>query len=156
MRRVTSHCRVEPFAAALDLLPGRLRDLAERCHVFTEDPVHAGLHGFEEASYERSYRSTAHVTYEYHQGGLLRAHRATTVVLPEILSVEHAVHELGHVIHHNLGNEHTAEAVSWYGATNHYEAFAEALVAWTIPGYAKTPGAATRALFEALAAGYCP
>ena len=156
MNRVTSHRRIEPVAAAMDLLPGRLRDLASQCHVFTEDPVHAGLHDYQKASYERSYRDTPHVTYDYHQKGLLRAHRATTVVLPEIVTVEAAVHELGHVIHYVLGDEHTAEAVTWYGATNRYEAFSEALTSWIIPGYAEPPGAPTSALFEALAAGYCP
>lgn len=161
MKRVRQHRYVEPLAPALELLPPRIAELV-RCDVFAgADPVAAGVHRWVDASYGRSYRSTCHVAYEYHQEHLPRDQRAVTLVLPELATIATVVHELGHVLHAALRLEPTAEPVTWYAEGNGFEAFAEAFAAWALPfghGYGAAKDQlyerdpATVALFEGLAA----
>jgi hypothetical protein len=148
--------------AAYELIPQSLHRLIRPHFLCGNDPLFAGLHRFESASYNRSYRNTAHVTYDFHQEGLRRMHRRTTVVLPEEpkrVRMSDLVHELGHVLDEALGFEHAALPVTSYAKDNRYEAFAEAFAAWVMPfghGYGAAKDAlydtdrATVALFEGL------
>lgn len=148
MKRVTDYRKAEPVAAALRLLTGTLHDLASRCDVFTADPLLAGLHRYETASYSRSFRNTAHVAYPWNQE-LPSGDQVVTVVLPEVVDLHSAVHELGHVVDYWTGFSHKAEPVSWYAKTDRYEAFAEAFAYRALRGPDHVD-AATAAFFEAL------
>lgn len=153
MIRVRSGGYAALIEAAYDRIPQPLHPMVQADFLCGADPLFVGLHQFQDASYGRSYSSTMHVAYPFHQMGLAKCHRRTTVVIPEAAKtvwVEHVVHELGHVLHESLEFEHDASPVSWYGETNRYEAFAEAFTSWLIPGYGKVPDARTRAYFEAL------
>jgi hypothetical protein len=122
--------------AAYEMVPAGMHRLIRPHFLCGVDPVFVGLHCYEDASFGRSYRSTAHVAYEFHQPGMARAHRRTTVVLPErpeALWVRTVVHELGHVLDASLGFVHMAVPVGAYAGTNRYEAFAEAFAAWALP-----------------------
>jgi hypothetical protein len=111
------------------------------------DPVFAGLHGYINGADGRPYAETPHVAHDFHQTGLSRARRHTTVVLPKVPAIATVVHELGHVLDEALNFEHVAEPVSSYARNSRHEAFAEAFAAWVLPfghGY----GAAKDALHE--------
>jgi hypothetical protein len=146
VNRVAAGGYSELIEAAYRLVPRRLHDLIRPHFLTGVDPVFAGLHGYQRASYGRSYRSIPHVAYGWHQR-LLAAQRHTTVVLPSLARVSIVVHELGHVLHERLGFEPEPEPVTWYGQTDTGEAFAEAFAAWALPfghGY----GAAKDQLYE--------
>lgn len=134
MNRIRQHRHIEPYHHALRLLPpGITARLA--CEVLAgADPVAAGLHRHTDASYGRSYRDTAHVAYEYHQGHMPRDRRAVTIVLPDVPSIAVVVHELGHVLHAAIRFQATTpQPVTWYAQDNDHEAFAEAFAAWALP-----------------------
>jgi hypothetical protein len=133
LRRITNHKRLVPINAALDILPPRIRSMVEGVDILTEDPNFVGLHRFVDASYGRQYKDTAHVAYDFHQMHLPKDRRATTLVLPELISVADAVHELGHVLHEKLKFDPSTMPVSWYAKTNKFEAFAESFTAWVLP-----------------------
>lgn len=136
------------------IIPPRILDLMGPYDYFCNaDPVFAGLHTFEDASYGRSYRNTAHVIYPNHQKHRPRAERLTTVILHDGNDPDVVVHELGHVLHRRLKYVRVTKAVSWYAEGDRYEAFAEAFTSWVVPGYAQRPDDATIALLEALAVG---
>lgn len=156
MHRVTSNRFREPINRALELIPGGVRPLLNTDLFCGADPVFAGLHHYESMSFGRSYRTTAHCVYNFHQEHLPRARRRTTVVLPTVPDPETVVHELGHALHATLGWRFSASPVSWYAETDRYEAFAEAFTAWCIPGYAVVPDEASRNYFDQLAASLIP
>lgn len=109
------------------------------------DPVFAGLHGFEVGR--------AHCAYPFHLAGPADR-RVTTIVLPWVYDPSVVVHELGHALHETIRFDHVARPVTEYAETNHWEAFAEALVAWThVYGdrAVAQQDKATLALFERLA-----
>lgn len=152
MKRLVGSGYRAVIGAAEDLLPPSILRFAQPDYLCGVDPLFAGLHRFEVASYGRTYRDTAHVVYPLHQEHMVRANRATTVVLPTVPAVGDLVHELGHVVHERLAFEHEAAPLTWYARTNHYEAFAEAFASWLMPGYGPRPDDRTVALFESLAA----
>ena len=163
MIRVRQHRHIEPVAHALQLLPARIADRV-RCDILAgADPVAAGLHRYVNASFGRSYRSTPHVAYEFHQEHLPRDQRAVTLVLPEVPDLATVVHELGHVLHATLDLQPWPAPVTGYAmAGGVLEAFAEAFTAWALPpghGYDAAKDRlyehdrATVALFDALAEG---
>lgn len=136
----------------MDIIPASLHRLVA-CDIFAgADPVFAGLHRFEDMSYDRSYRDVEHVCHPEHLSHGSRPDRRLTVVLPRVPPLDNLIHELGHVVDYHLQLCHQAEPVSWYGGTNRSEAFAEAWTSWLVPGYADRPDAATLDLFERLAA----
>jgi hypothetical protein len=138
MERVGHRYRAA-IEAAYSLIPAGMHRLIRPHFLCAVDPVFVGLHRYEDASFGRSYRSTAHVAYEFHQTGTARTNRRTTVVLPgrpAALELPVLVHELGHVLDASLGFAHRAEPVGDYAATDRFEAFAEAFTAWAVPpGY---------------------
>jgi hypothetical protein len=136
----------------MDLIPASLHEWVAADFACGVDPLFAGLHRFEDASYGRSYRDTAHCVHPHHQMHLPADRRQTTIVIPKVLTPDHIVHELGHVLHERLQWEPIAEPVSWYARTNHHEAFAEAFTSWLVPGHAARPDDRTLALFEQLSA----
>lgn len=115
------------------------------------DPVWAGLHSFVDVDDGRSYRDTAHSLSPHHIDGPA-SRRVPTVVIPvlRLATLAVVVHELGHVLHSVLDEEPEVEAVSSYGETNHYEAFAEAVTSYLLPGYAQRPCEKFLALMEDL------
>ena len=148
MERLTSHRFVPAIVAGQALVPERI---AERLHyhIFTgADPIWAGLHSFEDASYGRSYRSMMHAVYPYHQRSVTRSKRVPTLVMPEPETPDRIVHEIGHFLDEVLGFAHGAAPVSSYAATERSEAFAEAFTAWVVPGYSseRVDGATARLL----------
>lgn len=130
--RIPAHSYSEAIGEGLRRLPaGMRRRLAHVRFVCGVDPVFAGLHAYNE-SHQGAYRDVAHCCYPFNLLGP-RDRRVTTVVLPTLDAAEPAtvVHELGHALHHLVGFNHTAVPVTEYAETDRYEAFAEALVAWT-------------------------
>lgn len=152
MERLTSGGFVPAIGHALALIPP---SILGRMHfqIFTgTDPLWAGLHAFEAATYGRSYRSMEHVVYPYHQTSLPLDRRVTTLVVPVPRPPRRIVHELGHILDEATGFQHVAEPVSAYARTKRAEAFAEAFTAWLLPGYsAIRVDDATRALLAGLA-----
>lgn len=143
----------EAITAAHRLIPERLHPLLAADFACGIDPVFAGLHHYERASYGRSYRTTSHVTYGFHQHHMPPTQRATTVVLIDPEHPRVIVHELGHVLHERLRFDPAPEPVTRYAAGDRWEAFAEAFTAWCLPGYTTRPvDPATRALLDRLAA----
>ena len=134
MNRVKTGGYGAAIAASFDLIPAALHDLIRPEFLCGSDPVFAGLHRYESTTDGRSYRNTAHCTYDFHQMHLPRARRSTTVVLPVVPSVRTVVHELGHVLHESLLFEPQVRPVTWYAQTNWCEAFAEAFTSWVLPG----------------------
>jgi hypothetical protein len=136
MQRIRSGGYSELIRAAHALIPEPICGLVQADFLCGTDPVFAGLHRYDAIADGRSYRNTAHVAYDFHQGGLPRARRRVTVVLPgrpEKTRLWAVVHELGHVLHAHLGFEHDAWPVTEYAETNRFEAFAEAFTAWVLP-----------------------
>jgi hypothetical protein len=159
MDRVKAGGYTPLIEAAYSIVPMELHHLIQADFLCGTDPLFAGLHGYGDASYGRSYTDTMHVAYPHHQGGLAKAHRRTTVVIPgpaKEVQVKHLVHELGHVLHESLAWDHDATPVSRYAETNWCEAFAEAFTSWLIPGYAARPDDATVAYFDSMATGALP
>ena len=140
------------ISAALEIIPAALHDLVRVDWFCGADPLFADLHRIEDASYGRSYRSTAHCVYAHHQEHRARASRRTTIALPTVETPDVIVHELGHVLHERLRWEPVARPVTWYAGTDLFEAFAEAFTSWLIPGYARRADDRTIALLESLAA----
>lgn len=132
--------------AAYGLIPARLHHLIQADWLTGVDPVFAGLHDYLDMSYGRSYRTTAHVAYDFHQL-LPTARRRTTVVMPSLVAVRTLVHELGHVLHERLRFEPSPQPVTEYAATDRFEAFAEAFAAWALP-LGHSYGAAKDQLYE--------
>lgn len=138
MRRIASHRFAEPITEALGCLPRRIRWMLEDVPILTGvDPVFAGLHTYTDTGDGRSYSSTAHVVYPFHQRHLPACARETTVVIPKLDhrydrwgTVAMVVHELGHVLDDRLGFTEALPAVNDYAATNRYEAFAVAFQTW--------------------------
>lgn len=140
---------------AFNRLPGRLTELLGHVRfVCGVDPLFAGLHSIENTDDGRSYRGTAHCCYPFHLIGPADR-RVTTIVMPTAPDPSTVVHELGHALHEVVGFSYQAAPVTKYAKTNRYEAFAEALVAWT-HWYGERDAAEsdirTLALFEELAA----
>jgi hypothetical protein len=132
--------------AAYQAIPEPLHRLIHPAFFCGTDPIFAGLHSYEDASYDRSYRDTAHVAYAFNINGPAERRRVT-VVMPELIDLEELLHELGHVLHQSLDFDHIAVPVTWYAEDDQYEAFAEAFISWLVPGYADRPDDATLALF---------
>jgi hypothetical protein len=151
MDRVASHDFVPAISEAHRLIPKRLHRLVASDFLCGCDPIFAGLHPHTDANYDRSYRDTAHCAYPFHQAGLPKTRRRTTVVLPSPVDPEVVVHELGHVLHESLRFEPDCSPVSWYAETDEFESFAESFTAWLVPGYAERPDLETITLFESLA-----
>lgn len=95
------------------------------------DPVYIGLHNFDDTGNERSYRDTAHVVYPFH---IACDRKETTLVLPVVEGVKTVVHELGHVLHYNLGfPDPVLSMVSDYAGNNRWELYAEAFTVYCLP-----------------------
>lgn len=157
MNRIKPGGYGELIGAAYQVVPVSLHRFIQCDFLTGTDPLFVGLHRFETASYDRSYRDTGHVAYPNHQGCILsKSQRRTTVVWPRLKGdghgrLENMVHELGHVLHESLRFEPVVDPVTWYAQTNHHEAFAEAFAAWLFPGwYPLPPGPEALALFEDL------
>jgi hypothetical protein len=134
-------------------MPDGLDDLLRCDFLCGADPVFVGLHRYETTTDARSYRSEAHTVYDFHQMHRPKAQREITVALPQQIGPMTVIHELGHVLHARLGWRWDAQPVSEYAATNRFEAFAEAFLAWCQPHHAKRPDAATFDYFDRVAAG---
>jgi hypothetical protein len=137
MNRLRTHGMAEIVTAAWTWIPGHMREMLRDVHFFTEaDPVFAGLTRWTDTNDGRSYRDTAHYLHCYHQTQMSARHRAPTVVLPQgrATSLGTVVHELGHALHDQLGNEWVAKPVNKYAETNWCEAFACAFAAWALIG----------------------
>jgi hypothetical protein len=147
--RIRTARDAEPIDEALRLLSPRIRErVAHADWLAGVDPIFAGLHGFEAAS----YRNTAHACFRSHT-----ATGRTTVVLPKLVEPWVVVHELGHVLHESVGfDTHDPDPCTPYATTDRWEAFAEAFTAWLCPEtYADAQptlmcDGATLALFEEL------
>lgn len=156
MERIPSQLYGEAIGEGLRRLPAGMRDrLGHVRFVCGVDPVFAGLHAYTDG-HQGSYGDVAHCCYPFNLLGP-RDRRTTTIVLPtpEAAQPHTVVHELGHALHYLVGFEHLAAPVTEYAATDRYEAFAEALVAWTHyygDRDVATQDHATLALFEELAA----
>lgn len=126
MNRLVSGEFQASIGAALTVIPPAIADRLRHVQFLTgTDPVYAGLHRFEGASFGRSYRTTAHCLYRH-----LSSDRRTTIVLPTPYEPSVVVHELGHALDEVLAWTHDAKPVNWYATTDRQEAFAEAFRAW--------------------------
>lgn len=141
MDRITSHRYAELITAGLHVVPPAIRRLVAHAHIFTVDPVFAGISKYDITADGRSYRDTWHVLYPRHQL-LVRCDRRTTIVMPTFKcddgtskGVASVIHELGHVLDEVCDFKHQACAVSSHAETNRREAFAESFAAWMLPGY---------------------
>lgn len=164
MNRIRRQSDAEAIAAALDLIPSPIADRLRGVDFLTwTSPTFAGLHAYRDTDDARSYEIVGHVAYPFHQLGLCRAQRATTIVLPteHTFRVPCIVHEFGHVLDEQLRFEASSAPVTRYAQTNRNEAFAEAFAAWVLPfghGYGAAKDrlydrdARTVDLFESLAA----
>ncbi len=155
MERLTSQRFVPAVVAARALVPpGVARRL--HYHIFTGDPLWAGLHDYEDTDAGNSYRRVPHAVYPCHQWGLPRARRVPTIVLPRPMRPEQVVHEIGHILDEVLGFQHVAEPVSRYAKTNSAEAFAEAFTAWLVLGFAnvRVDGATLRLFSDLTGEGF--
>lgn len=125
--RITRQSTADAVAAAFGMMPEVIADMLRGVHILDVDPVAAGLHRFEGASFGRSYRNIGHVVYPWH---VVRPYdeKITTVVLPTVENAEPwiVIHELGHVLDERTGFRHTLMPVTSYAATDRTEAFAEA------------------------------
>lgn len=152
MIRVKSGGYSEVIGAAYDLIPVGLHRMIRPDFFCGADPVFAGLHDYHDTSDGRSYRNVAQCVYEHNQKRTLpKSLRRVTIVLPSERDVSVVVHEMGHVLHEEVGFEWRAAPVTWYAETDRFEAFAEAFTSWLVPGYAPRPDDATLALLESLA-----
>jgi hypothetical protein len=136
MDRVRSGGYSALIEAAYQLIPPGLHQFIRPHFLCGTDPVFAGLHRYENVEDDRPYKTTVHVAYDFHQDGLRRALRHTTVVLPrepKLITLATMVHELGHVLDEALRFEHDAHPINDWANTNRYEAFAEAFTAWVLP-----------------------
>lgn len=140
MHRITSWAYTAPLEVALRDL-GHVRTEYLHFDVLTgTDPVWAGLHGYRDTGDGRSYSSTAHVAYPFHQR-LVKAQQAPTIVLPDPRPElpRTLVHEIGHVVDFHMGFGVMLPAITRYAQTNRREAFAVAFTAWVYPSYARLP-----------------
>jgi len=135
MERLPSFDFTPSIQRAFHMIPTALHHRLRPDFLCGTDPIFAGLHSFEAASYGRSYRNTPHCAYPHHQPELVKSQRRTTIVLPLPEPPEVIIHELGHVMHESLLFEPVARPLNWYAETNNHEAFAEAFTAWVVPGY---------------------
>ncbi len=135
---------------SLDLLPEEILNRVIYAHFLTGvDPIYVGLHHYVDTKDNRSYRTTAHVAYPFHQC-LSKDLRHTTIVLPRLVSPCGLIHELGHVLDENLGFSHLSKPVTEYAKVDRYEAFAEAFTSWLFGGYGKAPDEKTQYLLDSL------
>lgn len=159
MMRIVDYRYSELIGASFDIIPIKIADRLKYTHFFTgTDPIYAGLilpdddtmrrYGYNFKNVAEVYRTSGSVSYAHIQT-IYDKH--TTVVLPQLLSIDYPIHELGHVLDEILGWEHIATPVTEYAKTNRLEAFAEAFTSWLIPGYADRPDEGTIHLFKQLA-----
>ena len=154
MYRVTGLGYSELISYAFGIIPKGIVDKIRYTHFLCGvDPVYVGLHSYVDTKDNRSYCNTAHVAYPYHQS-LPKYLQHTTVVLPNLVSLDVIVHELGHVLDESLGFRHTAEPVTEYAKVDRGEAFAEAFTSWLFWGYGKDIDKSTEYLFESIDKGY--
>ncbi len=153
MDRNTCSGYSELVGYAFSIIPRGIVDKISYTHFLTGiDPIYAGLHSYIDIGGNRSYRNTAHVVYPYHQR-ISKELQHTTVVLPQLESLDVVVHELGHVLDESLGFTHIAEPCTEYAKSNREEAFAEAFTSWLFWNYGKEVDEKTRYLFESIAKG---
>ena len=146
MIRIPSFAFTAAIEHSLGSLPAGIRHRVEHADFLCGvDPVYAGLHRFEAMSYGRSYRSVAHCSWRMHSSD-----GRTTIVLPVVEDPIVIVHELGHVLHEQIGWQHVAEPVTVYAKDGPVEAFAEALTAYLVPGYGERADGATMQLWRDL------
>jgi hypothetical protein len=139
MQRITDYFYCSLIEAGLKSYPPQLRKII-RFDVFCGDPIYAGLHCFEEMSFERSYRNTVHVAHPYHT-----TDKICTLVLPGKDKYDDQlwvmVHELAHVLDWALGLQfRPVLAVTPYADTTPGERFAEWVTAMLVPGYPTAMG----------------
>lgn len=130
--RIPNQRYAEAIGEAYRRLPARMARRLGHVRFFCGvDPVFAGLHGYQDG-HQGAYRDVAHCCYPFHLLGP-RDRRTTMIVLPTLAAAQPhvVVHELGHALHHMVGFGHVATPVTDYAETDRYEAFAEALLAWT-------------------------
>lgn len=131
MERNVSTGYSELISWVYELLPSRIAEKLKYTHFLTgTDPVYVGLHSYIDDGDGFSYRTCCHVAYDYHQEGLSKALRRTTIVLPYLTTPCVLVHELGHVLDEILGFRFTFRPVTEYAKANRYESFAESFVSW--------------------------
>lgn len=146
--------RTDSVAQAIESLPGNVRHRLEYTDFLIGcDPVFVGLHQYGESDDGRLYKDTAHCVYPYHMANLPKHLQKTTIVLPCASTICTVIHELGHVLHEQLGFISHIKPVSTYAETNHLEAFAEAFTAWFFPDRYKRIDEQTHTLFEYLKSG---
>ncbi len=145
MERLTDIKYATLIGAGMDLLPAGLLERLRYTHFFTgTDPIFAGVFGSWAEKYTkdygpRSYRNVWCCAYARHMTG---APPQTTVIVPSIdpgypswINPAMIVHELGHVLHEQMGFSHKAVPVTEYGESSHFEAFAEAFTLYLVPAY---------------------
>ena len=139
MERLTDYLYSELIGAGFDLIPPKIRNRLQYTHFFTgTDPVYAGLFDYTDTDDGRSYRDCWCVAEPFH----LKVQSPTTIIMPYnnpnyplMLRPAMVVHELGHVLDELLGFDYLATPVTRYGATNRFEAFAEAFTYWLFPAF---------------------
>lgn len=132
MQRIIGLGYREAIDAAMTRLPFGLRRRVEHidwlCGV---DPVYAGLHGFEKASFGRSFRDTAHCSHRHHSSD-----SRTTIVLPTVQTPEVIIHELAHALDEAIDwRRPVVPATTNYARADTWEAWAEFVTAGLVEGY---------------------
>jgi hypothetical protein len=137
VERIRGHDVGEQLLMALDWLPKSIATRLGFVHFFIGDPVFAGLHELEVADDGGSYRNVAQFVSESCQIHRPRSARRATIVLPNgPRKTATVVHELGHALDEVLGEDWSAQPVSYYARADRFEAFAEAFTAWVgLPSY---------------------
>ena len=130
MNRITRVDVAATMRVAEEMYPENLRRFL-RYDLFTSDPMFAGYDCGGSATGGRSLSNTAHVKYPDRAPD-----KRMTVVIPEkYIGIAYSVHELAHVLHHNINFDVIVHPVTRYAEENYWEAFAEFVTAWLIPGY---------------------
>lgn len=135
MERILPGGYTELIEVAMSILPSPIQRRIEYAHWFVgSDPIFAGLHDYKDIDDGRSYRDTAHVVHPFQQ---ICEDKRTTIVIPKLIPLHSAVHEIGHVVHETLKFRPHVMPVTDYARVDEFEAFAEAFTAFFFYNYAQ-------------------
>lgn len=126
MNRITKNIS-EIISISLDAIPNKNVRKYLNFDICTENPIFVGLHSYPLTDDGRLLSEIPHTFY---------GRNKSVIVIPTSIDIHTFVHELGHVLHRQMGWIDNFPKVSQYAHVNKYEAFAEAFTLWALN---KTP-----------------